>query len=743
MVTLTSPSLVQSSMIFLAKHNIVLKHSIRHLPQRENDLFIMEGLIQVHTSPTDLIACNHCRLYLQVAFLSDIVSGDGLFLLDDAWLGQPGLLPKISWPHYHKPPISSWNIWRTSLTKAFLGRGRRLKSPLGRWLRWDSSWPWYYTSDGSLYSLQDEVWYSHQPVLRRNRLPIFEATATACDPPAHPRRATTYRKGSRIVCTGSEAFLSTPSPPTASFSSYLRNLPALQWCVEFLDIANEGLDLLAPLCTGVSASVMAVSDGSFKDTFGTAAWTLGTESQPGLITGRVVCPGGPSDHSSYRSELTGIYAILTITLHLCKYYNISDGQIELGCDGLSALETAFDKGPFLQSDFPDYDLVGAIYHLRKTSAVTWTYRHVKGHQDNHSSDLDIWAQCNVQMDSQAKAHLSVANASPRHYDVEGEPWQLWIQHRKVTSDIHTNLYNAIQEKNSLIYWNSKCAAGAAATGEVDWTLLGRSMKSLPRSRRVFVTKHTAGMCGVGKFMKRWKEWEEDSCPRCGLPEDAQHVWRCKGTGTEEVWNKALLELEHLLHRLDTDPTMSHIILTYLRGWWSGIGIEYEAPRAFQALIQAQAVVGWGRFFEGWLVKAWAERQQRYYNIIKSTRTGRRWAMAIILKLWNTAWDMWEHRNEILHKKENFITQAMTSQLHARVSRVYQNLTSRTLRHNDRHLVHLSLYKLLRRDTNYTTTWLSVAERVLHEERVGDWRLSTRSDCMIQGMRRCMFTWLRR
>jgi hypothetical protein len=379
-------------------------------------------------------------------------------------------------------PTSSWTIWRKCLTQAFLGRGRRLKFSLGRWLRWDDSWPWYCTSDGSLYSLQDGVWNSHHPVIRRNRLPTFKVTANVCDPPEHPRRATTYRKGYSIVCTGSDAFLSVPCLPPVSFSSYLHNLPSLQWCVESLEIVNEGLDLLNSLCTGASALVMAVSNGSFKDTFGTVAWTIGTETQECLIAGRVVCPGGQSDQSSYQSELTGIYALLTITHHLCKYYIIVDGQIELGCDGLSALETAFDKGPFLQSDFPDYDLVGAIYHLRKISAVSWTYRHVKGHQDDHSSDLDNWAQLNVQMDSRAKAHLSVARSSSRHYNVEGEPWQLWIQDRKVTLDIHTNLYTAIQEKDSLDYWNTKCDAGAAATQEVDWPLLGRSMKAIPRSR---------------------------------------------------------------------------------------------------------------------------------------------------------------------------------------------------------------------------------------------------------------------
>jgi len=224
------------------------------------------------------------------------------------------------------------------------------------------------------------------------------------------------------------------------------------------------------------------------------------------------------------------------------------------------------------------------------------------------------------------------------------------------------------------------------------------------------------MCGGGKFMHRWGEWESPNCPRCGLLEDAPHVWRCKGSGTKEIWIKAVSDLESLMRQLGTDPTLVHIIVIYLKGWWDGSDITYAAPREFQELLKAQSRLGWGRFFEGWFVKQWAVYQQRYYELIKASRTGRRWVSAIIQKLWNTAWDMWEHCNGVLHDKENLVTRFMVIQLNNRVSRVYNDLSSRVLRHSDRHLVHLSLYKLLRRDNNYKVTWLSVAEPALRQGR---------------------------
>ena len=147
-------------------------------------------------------------------------------------------------------------------------------------------------------------------------------------------------------------------------------------------------------------------------------------------------------------------------------------------------------------------------------------------------------------------------------------------------------------------------------------------------------------------------------------------------------------------------------------------------------MQAQQLVGWRRFFEGWLVQAWSRHQQQYYDTNKSLRTGRGWTTAIIQKLWNIAWDMWEHRNGILHDKENLITRSMVAQLNARVSQVYTDFSSQALGHNDHHLVHLSLNALLWKDTNYKVTWLSVAEPAIKDCRRAIWQQTSRNDCMV-------------
>jgi hypothetical protein len=448
---------------------------------------------------------------------------------------------------------------------------------------------------------------------------------------------------------------------------------------------------------------MAISDGSYKETFGTATWTIGDPETVSFVSGKSICPGTACDHDAYRSELSGIFSILMVMKKFCEFRAISEGYITLGCDGKSALEKAFKTGTKLFKDIPSYDLVASILRLRRESTLSWIPRFVKGHQDDTSTDLDLWAQRNILMDSWAKLHLSAADG--------------------------------------LKYWQSKVDVTQEVTALVDWQAIGRAMKGATRGRRVFVSKHTAGMCGVGKFMVRWKQWETNQCPRCGLPEDASHVWLCRDPGAQEVWSKALASLELSLRKWDMDPTILHVIMTYLKGWQSNEQVLYQPPRFLEDVFNEQCRIGWRRFFEGWLSTSWEALQQQFNTVTKSNRTGKRWVSALIQKIWDIAWDLWEHRNGILHEKENVVTRTMELHLNQRVMRVFLNLCSRALCSTDRHLVHLPLSKLLDCTVHYKVQWLTVAEPALHERRRQEWQDNHRATRMVHGMRQCMLSWL--
>jgi hypothetical protein len=85
--------------------------------------------------------------------------------------------------------------------------------------------------------------------------------------------------------------------------------PEAQWVTQQVEIFGDW-DTWA---NGDRHRLQGVSDGSYKDHFGTAAFILViADDSATCIRGRVVTPGDPEDHNAYRSELAGIYALTVI-----------------------------------------------------------------------------------------------------------------------------------------------------------------------------------------------------------------------------------------------------------------------------------------------------------------------------------------------------------------------------------------------------------------------------------------------
>ncbi len=215
------------------------------------------------------------------------------------------------------------------------------------------------------------------------------------------------------------------------------------------------------------------------------------------------------------------------------------------------------------------------------------------------------------MDRLAKAYMPIAMQRPRHNLIQSEPWSIWIGDKKICKGFSTTTYDIVHAEEAKQYWLSKGTSleGYAAT---NWDALDKAMEESPRSKCTFITKHTAGMCGVGKFML--KERDNPNCPRCGQFEDAPHVWICKGCDANSVWNDSLAKLNVWLSFVQTDPDVQDVIIAYLNGWRNDSDPEHLLPFDIRNLVQYQSTQGWRIFFGGWIPTAWEEIQQSYYNI---------------------------------------------------------------------------------------------------------------------------------
>jgi len=94
---------------------------------------------QTHATPytkwmetTGVQTLNHCRVYLKVFRLSDIVIGSSKSITQQFWDRPHPADSPFEWPKTMAPPLMAWNSWHQALTSALhLGRNQRLAIPLG------------------------------------------------------------------------------------------------------------------------------------------------------------------------------------------------------------------------------------------------------------------------------------------------------------------------------------------------------------------------------------------------------------------------------------------------------------------------------------------------------------------------------------------------------------------------------------------------------------------------------------
>jgi hypothetical protein len=111
-------------------------------------------------------------------------------------------------------------------------------------------------------------------------------------------------------------------------------------------------------------------------------------------------------------------------------------------------------------------------------------------------------------------------------------------------------------------------------------------------------------------------------------------------------------LKEWLLASNTHPEMVRSIVDGLNSWRLGNSTGSTHIPWLQAIIDKQNKCGWQNFFEGLLLKDWRTEMNRHLSKLKTGKSSRRWAVALIRKMWQVAWDLWEHRNGYLHDNEN-------------------------------------------------------------------------------------------
>jgi hypothetical protein len=200
--------------------------------------------------------------------------------------------------------------------------------------------------------------------------------------------------------------------------------------------------------------------------------------------------------------------------------------------------------------------------------------------------------------------------------------------RKSLGHIAEAISNRIHGAKVVAYWLEKQKIQEQHLEFMDWRNAKTTMVKSKLPMGWFITKHLCGMCGVGKFLLRWKEATSDSCLRCGQQEDARHVWTCAAVSTAETWQLGIQRLKVKVQRWKTDPQLTEAILWGLTCLRHPIGEELSQKPELQMEVTAclifQDEIGWESFLEGFIHSGWSHGQQTFYKENNSHRTGKKW-----------------------------------------------------------------------------------------------------------------------
>jgi len=200
---------------------------------------------------------------------------------------------------------------------------------------------------------------------------------------------------------------------------------------------------------------VAVSNGSFINGEGMAAWTIKGENKEGWCMGTSMVPGDTMDQSMFRSKLTRLYGIFLSLKYIAEGCEEDGLKIMVACDGKSAVDWLNSRKPIRPMEV-HFDLLAAIQELQRQSLIMSMIIHVKVHQDlGVMMVLSRLAMTNIEMDEIAKQMVTMTKAQKGPNTIPEEPWSCAMKGRKLVKNIEKQLCKHINSPAIIGYWKTK------------------------------------------------------------------------------------------------------------------------------------------------------------------------------------------------------------------------------------------------------------------------------------------------
>jgi hypothetical protein len=261
----------------------------------------------------------------------------------------------------------------------------------------------------------------------------------------------------------------TPLPHIISQVSHAR------WS-DFLRV-QRNIDLTTFDQALLEGHLVLVSNGSYKDPKGSAAWILAsTKTHQTFVTGQCATTGPPHAQDSHRYELFGILGgLFFLNKYLSKFQTEQQGySIMVGLDNTSAMNYVFntERYPAVKSYYPDYDVITAARSLLNAH-INYQSIHIADHQEkNFIGPLNFLPSLNVQMDTTCKQFRGVIINDLSKAILPNQSFLLTFQNHIIRKRVESTLREGISATTMGLYWDRHDAIDLSYFPYVSWQASG-------------------------------------------------------------------------------------------------------------------------------------------------------------------------------------------------------------------------------------------------------------------------------
>ena len=642
--------------------------------QREHDEHIMDIVLRSGKYKTgEIKTINQCRLYLQAVTVADIANPAGTWLDRDLLAGHPKDESSTTAGvciNQDRPTEGAWKIW-LGATHLWTNRFGKLDKPLGRWTvpiyRMRRRWHAYIDHDQQYCYRRDtetkRILYRHS--IQDGYLREDPETMTEYDlpPEVTPIQLRTVGSQWRTVHQKETFHAQEKSDSTEGLGTIRKRLDDHHDTLTALyPIASTHLDRLEDVLP--EESLLIATDGGVQTKAG-YGWVMATTGMEIYATGHA--PVNGRDVTSYRAELFGLVAAITVLNEAIRKHKRAPTTIRLYCDNKSAVDivheiqtasrATFTRGGVLNALMAEYDVIQRLATVLDDAPSHLQVIHIKAHQDDDKpvESLSVPARLNVMADKLATKAVQEGSSRTRVSMIPGTEVLVHTTTGTITRRMaQTARYDKgsgeirkhIQQKHK---WNDQLM------DSIDWEQHS-ALQRRHRERPVQVVKLTHKLVPTNTVRHRYKLIAEPTCPLCGSePETMYHVVQCKH-GTRQEWRRKLEQrLSEMGKKQQAPPDM---VKAFIGGWasWTKneeVEIPAGASTAIRTAMKQQEDIGWHQLLHGRAVLAW--RQTVTTNHTQNDRALRdsnetTWVTNMLDTIWTEWFKVWEARNEFVHGK---------------------------------------------------------------------------------------------